>query len=151
MRIKRYKPTQSVGVHIRMIHKVLFLTGCLLFSQASSASTQLQCTIVYSLKGLSHQTFNQQINDLASHLKRLKIGLVDMNQWQDTSPHIRTSGREKALMRKKYVMSKFNNSAVVLDRHGDVISRYENTAELVDMIMRCKQHNARTLSKTKNN
>ena len=149
MQLKRYKQASLHPLSVRMIQKVLLLTGLLVFTQVSSAAQPLQCTVVYSLKGLSHQTFNQQISDLSSHLKRLKIGFIDMNQWQGAPPHLKVSGREKALMRKKYVMSKFNNSAVVLDRHGDIINRYENTVELVDMIMRCKKHNARLLSTVK--
>lgn len=96
-----------------------------------------QCTIVYSLNGLSHQSFNQQVNQLNPHLLRKEIRLIDMNTWQTELPHLPISGRERAKLRKQYVMPKTENSAVLLNKSNEVIDRYENTVDLVDIILSC--------------
>ena len=121
------------------------LTLCLLFVLAivfphASKAKAPRCTVIYSLTGISHQSLNTQIDRLSASIEKHNIRIIDMNTWQDTPPHFAVTGRQKRLMRKQYVMSKFKNTAVLLDSNENVISRYENTVDLVDLLLSCKRH-----------
>lgn len=97
------------------------------------------CTIVYSLKGLSQQSFERQTDRLGSHLRRQQITLVDLNNWYKQPPYKEVSGRERALLRKRYNMRKADNTAVLINEQGTVIKRYEDTVDLVDILLSCKR------------
>ena len=96
-----------------------------------------QCTIVYSLNGHSHSVFNEQIAHLSRHLTTKDVQLIDMNRWQNQHPHTPVSGRDRLLLRKRFVMGKGRNTAVVLNKQGVVLEGYEDTVDLVDLLLQC--------------
>ena len=102
-----------------------------------------KCTVVYSLNGLSHSIFNDQINHLSRHLDNKNVQLIDMNQWQSHHPHRAISGRDRALLRKRFVMQKNKNTAVIVNKFGTVIDRVEDTVNLVDLLMQCSDGSVR--------
>lgn len=121
---------------IKTLVTVLCLTvPCCFGTQAQSLPRQ--CTIVYALDGLAYAAFNTQITTLEQHLVWQNVGLIDLNQWQTQKPHIPTSGRKRAMLRRQFAFATNQDYAVLLDKQGKVLQRYESTVDLVDMLLTC--------------
>lgn len=114
-------------------------------TSASGQSAPLQCTIVYALDGVAYDAFNQQIDTLERHLRFQNIGLIDLNQWQHGKPHLKVSGRERATLRKQYAFTSDEDNAVVLDKQGKLLRRYQSTVDLVDMMLTCTGNESQRL------
>lgn len=99
------------------------------------------CTIVYALNGLSYVAFNQQIDSLRQHVTKQKVALIDLNQWQSIPPHKSISGREKSLLRKHLTIPRNQNIALLYNKRGQQIKRYESGIDLVDLLMTCTHKN----------
>lgn len=101
-----------------------------LFSQAN-------CTIVYSLKRSADRYFNDAITQLSEQINRKNIHFVDLNNWGKTSPHIEISGRLRHQLRQQYALADGINQAIVLDKKGQVLSRYSGSVTLVNALLDC--------------
>lgn len=129
---------QTPGTH--KLHSILtFLLGAVSIALASTSAVARphQCTIIYALDGVAHESFNQQVESLEHHLKEKKVELIDINDWQSSPPHVPVTGREKALLRKRYALSFSDDNAVLLNARGKLVERYSNTVDLVDILMNC--------------
>ncbi len=129
---------QTPGTH--KLHRILtrLLGGlCIALVAQSTVARPHQCTIIYALDGVAHDSFNQQIESLERHLKEKKVELIDINEWQSSPPHVAVSGREKALLRKRYALGFSDDNAVLLNARGKLVERYSNTVDLVDILMNC--------------
>lgn len=113
------------------------LAMTLLLVAGNAFARSHQCTIIYALDGVAHASFNQQIHTLKHHLKEKRVELIDINEWQSSPPHVSVSGREKALLRKRYALSFTDDNAVLLNAHGRLVERYSNTVDLVDILLNC--------------
>ncbi|MCC2617880.1 hypothetical protein LJ739_16630 [Aestuariibacter halophilus] len=97
-----------------------------------------KCTIIYALEGIPYQSFSSQLDALHWHLKQLDITLIDLNHWHSAPLHEPLSGRERALLRDRFVLNAPHTGAVLLNRHGTILQRYEHMVDLVDLLMTCQ-------------
>jgi hypothetical protein len=99
--------------------------------------TQANCTIVYSLKRSADKYFNDEIAQLSVQINRKNIHFIDLNNWGKASPHVDVSGRFRHQLREQYSLEKGINQAVVVDSHGQLLSRYSGSVTLVNALIDC--------------
>lgn len=129
---------QTLGTKkLRSTLKCALGAASLMLAAFSVAARPHQCTIIYALDGVAHQSFNQQVDALQHHLKEKRVELIDINEWQSAPPHVSVSGREKALLRKRYALSFTDDNAVLLNANGVLVERYSNMVDLVDILLNC--------------
>ena len=99
--------------------------------------TQANCTIVYSLKHSADKYFNDEITQLKTQIDKQNIHFIDLNNWGKPSPHLEVSGRLRNQLRQQFDLAKSVNHAVVVNKQGQVISRYSGSVTLVNALMDC--------------
>ncbi len=99
--------------------------------------SQANCTIVYSLKRSADKYFNDEIAQLSTQINRKNIHFIDLSNWRKTPPHIEISGRFRNQLRQQYDLTKGVNQAIVLDKKGQVLSRYTGSVTLVNALLDC--------------
>lgn len=126
---------------LRIFTTSLLLSFLSLLTPPSNAQealfTQASCTIVYSLKGAVNQSFNDEIGQLKSHITKQNIQFIDLNNWNKSLPHIELSGRLRNQLRKQYDLKSNVNQAIVLNKQGQVLSRYSRSLTLVSALFDC--------------
>lgn len=98
---------------------------------------EASCTIVYSLKRSADKYFNEEISQLMTQINQQNIHFMDLNNWRKTPPHIEISGRFRHFLRQQYELTSGVNQAIVLDRKGQVLSRYTGSVTLVNALIDC--------------
>jgi hypothetical protein len=99
--------------------------------------TQAHCTIVYSLKRSADKYFNDEITQLSTQISKNNIHFIDLNNWRKTLPHIEISGRFRNQLRRQYDLASNINQAIVVNKQGDLLSRYSGSVTLVNALIDC--------------
>ena len=95
------------------------------------------CTILYNLNGSTHKQFNRQRMQLQTHLDRLRIKLMDLNNWQGNKEII--SGRNKKRLREHFALSKKENKVLIFNERRALVTTKIQGFDLVQLIMECKK------------
>jgi hypothetical protein len=102
-----------------------------------SVFTQANCTVVYSLKRSADKYFNDEMTQLSTQINIKNIHFIDLNNWRKAPPHIDISGRFRNQLRQQYGLTRGVNQAIVLDKKGQVLSRYTGSVTLVNALLDC--------------
>jgi hypothetical protein len=100
--------------------------------------TQENCTIIYSLERSADKYFNNEIAQLSVQINKKNIYFIDLNNWGKTPPHIEISGRLRHQLRQKYDLKKGINQAILVNKAGRLLSRYNGSVTLVNALIDCK-------------
>ena len=115
--------------------------GLMFWNNAWAASIQSdgRCQIIYSLKGDSQSVFENQAAQLAHHIQRLDIALIDLNGVHNKKPYTDMSGRERR--RFKQGLSLINDESVALVMlNQSMIYKTSGSVDLTLLIQICQQH-----------
>lgn len=123
------------------MHKHFCLLLLLLASSITHASDKLlensNCAVVYSLYGVTQMRFQEQREQMQPHLKRLRIRLYDLNDWQyHVTP---LSGRERQVIRRTYDLRPREDNALMLFVNGELLVHQQRDIDLVSLVMTCAQ------------
>lgn len=99
--------------------------------------TQASCTIVYSLNRSANKYFNDEITQLSRQINKHNIQFIDLNNWGKALPHVEVSGRFRNQLRQQYDLDKSINQAIVVNKQGQIMSRYTGSVTLVNALMDC--------------
>ncbi len=97
------------------------------------SSSVPNCTLFYSLHGLAVGEFQQQSQQLRTHLVNHNIKLIDLNQWDKSG----LSGREKMAIRKTYQFPRKSNYAVLIDENEAVLNTFKHDVNVVSVLLSC--------------
>ncbi len=101
--------------------------------------SQSTCSVLFSLSRSANLYFNQEIEQLNSQIKRHNVRFVDLNNWQKEPPFIAVSGRERNQLRAKYQLEHSINQAVLINKQGQLISRYTGSVTVVNVLLDCQK------------
>jgi len=128
-------------------NKLRIFAACILLSLLSLIThtsiaqeklfTQASCTIVYSLKRSANKYFNDEISQLKAQINKHNIHFIDLNSWNKMSPHVEVSGRLRNQIRQQYDLESNMNQAIVVNKQGHILSRYNGSVTLVNALIDC--------------
>ena len=93
---------------------------------------------MYSLERSAEQYFNNKIAQLIVPINHKNILFIDLNNWGKTLPHIEVIGRLRNKLRQQYALKKGVNQAVLVNDRGEMLSRYDGSANLVNALIDCR-------------
>lgn len=123
---------------MRVFWLYFFLIAALPTSAQEAQFERFRCNIVFALDGLAYQSFSAEVEQLAPHLIRKNISLIDLNHWQEGALFQNISGRQRAKLRVLLELPRGINQAVLVNKKGRIMTRHRGSANLIDMLLVCQ-------------
>lgn len=135
--------SQVKGNNSLRISATVILLLISVYSSMTNASEWLferaNCTIIYSLKPLTNQYFDQEINQLSALIQKQNVVFIDLNSWRDTPPYKVISGRKRNQIRKLFDLPKHTNQALIFNQKGELMNSYIGSVTLVNALLDCQK------------
>jgi hypothetical protein len=117
-----------------------FIFGLFFFgnSLAVALPNNNHCQIAFSLKGDSQAVFEQQVDRLSVHIRRLNIELLDLNKVQNDKPYVSLSGRDRRRLKHQLDLVEDQSSAFILFNRATIFE-VSGGIDLTLLLQVCEQ------------
>ena len=92
---------------------------------------------MYSLQRSADKYFNNEIKQLSMQINKKNMRFIDLNNWGKNFPHMKVSGRSRNQLRQHYALNNGVNQAVLVNKQGEILSRYSGSVTLVNALIDC--------------